>query len=264
MAEEVKALVGTMRISVEQLIEQLLPWAAEKALAPVSKFKVGAVCRGNSGNLYIGANMEFAGLPLHTTVHAEQASLANAMAHGENGIKALAVTAQPCGMCRQFLNELNTASELKIQVGSNEPILLPELLPHSFGPKDLDIQHHLFDPKSNGLSLEKPSDDELVITALEAANQSYAPYSSGFAGVAIQTRNGQVFKGHYLENAAFNPSLLPLQACLSNLVIAGRVFAEIADVVLVHHKKGSVSHVSGAQELLQAISSIPLKVYNVI
>jgi cytidine deaminase len=208
--------------------------------------------------------MEFSGLPMYTTIHAEQASLANAVAHGEDGIKAIAVTAQPCGMCRQFLNELNTASELKIQVGSSEPLLLSALLPNNFGPEDLDIQNHLLDPQSNRLSLENPSDDELVNAALEAANQSYAPYSSGFAGTAIQTRNGQIFKGHYLENAAFNPSLLPLQACLSNLVIAGRVFAEIADVVLVQHKTGSVNHVLAAQTLLQSVTSVPIKVVNAV
>ena len=264
MTAEVKALVGTMRISVEQLIEQLLPWAAEKAIVPVSRFKVGGVCRGNSGNLYLGANIEFKGMPVYTTIHAEQASIANAMSHGETGIKSLSVTAPPCGMCRQFLNELNTSAELKIQIGNDEPVLLPQILPQGFGPDDLDVRFKLMDDVTKGFNLENPTDDELANKALEAANKSHSPYTSSHAGVAIKTRNGQIFIGHYLENAAYNPSMLPLQAGLSNLVMAGRNFAEISDVVLVQCEDAAVNHIEAAQKLLNSISSVPLRVYKAV
>lgn len=40
------------------------------------------------------------------TVHAEQSSIADAWMNGEEGIDLIAVTAAPCGYCRQFLNEL--------------------------------------------------------------------------------------------------------------------------------------------------------------
>ncbi len=261
MAEEVKALVGTMRISVEQLVEQLLPWAAEKAIVPASRFKVGAVSRGSSGNLYLGANIEFKDMPVYTTIHAEQASIANAVSHGETGIKALSVTAPPCGMCRQFLSELNTSAEMKIQVGNTEAVLLPQLLPRGFGPDNLDVRFKLMDEVSKGFSFKNPTDDELANKALEAANKSHSPYTLSHAGIAVKTRNGQTFIGHYLENAAYNPSMLPLQAGLSNLVMAGRNFAEISDVVLVHGQDASVNHVEAAQSLLRSISSVPLRVY---
>ena len=264
MAEEVKALVGTMRVSVEQLVEMLLPWVAEKAIVPSSRFKVGAVSRGNSGNLYIGANIEFKGMPVYTTIHAEQASIANAMSHGETGIKALSVTAAPCGMCRQFLNELNTSAELKIQINNSEPVLLSEMLPHGFGPDDLNIPFKLMDVASKGFTLANPTDDKLAIKALEAANQSHSPYTSSHAGIAIKTRNGQMFVGHYIENAAYNPTMLPLQAGLSNLVMAGRSFAEISDVVLVHCEGSSVNHVEATQKLLDSICSVLLRVYKAI
>ena len=264
IAEEVKALSGTMRITVEDLVNHLLPWAAGKAVVPVSKFKVGAVCRGNSGNLYFGANIEFANQPLHFTIHAEQSSIANAMFHGETGVKALSVTAAPCGHCRQFLNELNSAHELKINLPGDVTFRLPDLLPESFGPKELEIPYRLFDAQAHQLTLENGSGDPIVQKAVDAANTSYAPYSSSYAGVAIQTRNGQEFSGVYMENAAYNPSVLPLQACLSNILMAGRSYGDIARVVLVVKKGSPVNHARVAKELLQTILSVELQVFEAV
>ncbi len=261
-AGEVKALVGTMRITVEELINHLLPWVSERAIVPLSKFKVGAICRGNSGNLYFGTNIEFVGQCLKSTIHAEQAALANALSGNESGIRALAVTAPPCGHCRQFLNELNTAGELNIYLPGKDPMLLHELLPVNFGPADLEIENRVMDAQSHGLKLEDETDDELVQKALEAANQSYAQYSKAFAGVAIQTGNGQIFTGLYVENAAYNPSLLPLQAALANLVMAGRQFSEIKRVILVQARDSQLDHDNTAEGLLKSLSNVPLSIYN--
>lgn len=263
-AEEVKALVGTMRITVEELIDQLLPWVTKRAIVPLSRYKVGAVCRGNSGNLYLGVNIEFTSQCLNSTIHAEQAAIANALSGNETGIRALAVTAPPCGHCRQFLNELNTANELKIYLPGNDPISLHQLLPVDFGPADLEITNRLMDNQSHQFTLANDKDDGLAFNALTAAGQSYAPYSGACAGVALQTTNGQVFSGTYAECAAYNPSLLPLQAALSNLIMAGRHFSEIESAVLVHVKDSRVDHVTVAQSLLRSISNKPLIVYQAV
>ncbi len=260
-AEEVKALVGTMRITVEELIEQLLPWTAKKAVAPVSGFKVGAVGRGESGNLYFGANIEFAGQAFHTTIHAEQCCLANLMSKGDTGLRALSLTASPCGHCRQFLNETNSASVLKLYLPGEEELNLSDLLPIGFGPKNLNIDFSLLDPQDHQLTLASKPDDELVEIALEAANSSYAPYSKSYAGVAIRTRNGQTFRGIYAESAAYNPSLLPLQACIANLVMAGRSMREIAKAVLVCKKDSRVNHAVTAQALLKSLTDVPLNIF---
>ena len=61
-----------------------------------------AVGLGASGALYVGVNLEFARLPLYNSVHAEQFLLVNALHHGERAIQRLAVSAAPCGHCRQF------------------------------------------------------------------------------------------------------------------------------------------------------------------
>ncbi len=68
-----------------------------------------AIGLGESGHLYIGVNLEFPGLPLQHSVHAEQFLIANAAWHGERGLRRIAVNAAPCGHCRQFIAELVTA-----------------------------------------------------------------------------------------------------------------------------------------------------------
>ncbi len=53
--------------------------------------------------------MEFASQALSFTINAEQSAANNAWLHGEEGVQIVAVSAAPCGNCRQFLKELTTA-----------------------------------------------------------------------------------------------------------------------------------------------------------
>ncbi len=46
-------------------------------------------------------------------IHAEQCLIANALLHGERGLRKLAVSAAPCGHCRQFYSELCCAVRLR-------------------------------------------------------------------------------------------------------------------------------------------------------
>ena len=114
LVQEAKLISDSLEQSVEQLMLDLLPLASLYSRSPVSKFKVGAVSQGESGNLYLGANMEFLAQPISLTIHAEQSSINNAWLHSETGLSSLAVNYSPCGYCRQYLNELSTASNLKI------------------------------------------------------------------------------------------------------------------------------------------------------
>lgn len=47
--------------------------------------------------------------------------------------------------------------------------------------------------------------------AIQAANRCHAPYSHSPSGVALELKDGTIFSGSYAENAAFNPTLPPLQ-----------------------------------------------------
>lgn len=138
------------------------------AKPPISKFYVGAVSRGKSGNLYLGSNMEFQGQALSFCVHGEQSTTMNAWMHGESTIDILAISAAPCGYCRQFLNELRGASDLNIVIPDAPGLHLRDLLPHAFGPGDLDISTRLMDYQKHNLALENSSDDPVVLHALKA------------------------------------------------------------------------------------------------
>jgi cytidine deaminase len=65
------------------------------------------------------------------------------------------------------------------------------------------------------LFLRMVTNDRLVLEALSSASQSYSPYTHNRSGCAIQTSNGQTYSGRYVENAAFNPSMSPLQVAVS-------------------------------------------------
>jgi cytidine deaminase len=246
---DAQRLARELGVGVPQLMSMLLPFAAKLAKPPVSNFYVGAVSRGLSGNLYYGCNVEFAGEALSFTVHAEQSSVTNAWMEGEEGIDAIAVTAAPCGYCRQFLNELATADRLII----NDTHALAALLPAAFGPKDLGIEGGLMQRDMHRLTID--TNDELAQKALAAANMSYAPYSKSFAGIALKA-GGAIFTGAYAENAAFNPSMSPLEVALSRMNLAGVAFDAIEDAVLVHV---DAMHLSATETVLRAVTKTALR-----
>jgi cytidine deaminase len=106
-ASEVASLADSERKTVEALMVDLLPFARAYSRPPISNYLVGAVARGTSGNLYLGANIEIPGHSLGFSVHGEQSALSNAYMHSDQGVSAIAVTAAPCGHCRQFMKELS-------------------------------------------------------------------------------------------------------------------------------------------------------------
>jgi len=83
--------------------------ARQRAVAPYSKFKVGAALLTQSGEIITGANVESASYGL--TCCAERVALFNALTAGKRNFVALAVVARapggpmPCGACRQLLAE---------------------------------------------------------------------------------------------------------------------------------------------------------------
>jgi cytidine deaminase len=234
-ADSVGRILGTLGVEVGTLMMQLLPVAQQYAVVPISHYRVGAVAAGmpepGSGGccLYLGANFEFVNAALSFSVHAEQCATNNAWLNGEKGIQALAISAAPCGYCRQFLYELVTAQQLSILLPDSEEdstayssTLLTAFLPNAFGPHDLGVTGGLMDPKlcTHNLALDSGQPmDPVIAAALAAACGSYAPYktdaSYGYAGVAVELADNSIYAGRYAENAAYNPSLSPLQSALS-------------------------------------------------
>jgi cytidine deaminase len=236
--------------SLEEML-RLLPVAQRHARAGISGFRVGCVAEGSSGRLYLGANLEYPGTALGFTAHAEQSATINAWQSGEEGLESIAVSAPPCGYCRQFLYELTTADRLVVHVVGEDSRLLTDLLPAAFRPADLDVEATLMSPQEHRLVLEPPSDDPLALAALAAANASYAPYSKGYAGVALQTKSGAVYAGRYAENAAFNPSVSPLESALVMRTLDGHADDALSRAVLV--EKASKASQEGATRALLAV-----------
>ncbi|HET7436137.1 MAG TPA: cytidine deaminase [Thermoanaerobaculia bacterium] len=244
---------------VHELLPALIPLAQEYARPPISNFRVGTVALGLNGNVYFGANFEFTGQALSVTIHGEQAAVAHAIARGETGLRMIAISAAPCGFCRQFLNELSTAGELLIALPGEEPAPLAQFLPHAFGPSDLGVAAALMAPQSNGLTLD--TNDALLRAALDAANASYSPYARSYAGVALQTRDGAIFTGALAENAAFNPSMSPLEAAVVNLVIrGGKSYDDITDAAMVEVENAQASQLDTTQAVLRSMTRVPLRV----
>jgi cytidine deaminase len=228
----------------------LLPLAANYALVPLSQYRVGAIAVGLSGDAYFGANMEFGGHSLSQTVHAEQAAINHAWQSGEQGISDIFVNQSPCGHCRQFMNELSTSEQLNIHVQDRASMSLAQLLPDAFGPKDLGIIHRLMSPPAGSILPQG-----IVEKSLETVWQrSYSPYSESPSMCAISLQGGERFYGCYAENAAFNPSLPPLQSALIMVRLAGQSFDRILDVELFELKDAPVQHYDVTLSLIKAIS----------
>jgi cytidine deaminase len=216
------ALLDILDLKIEELMIDLLPIAGTWAVAPISEFHVGAVVRSLGSELYLGANFEISGLPLNQTIHAEQAAIMNAWHQGAKKILSIAVSAAPCGHCRQFLYELDQNQELTIITPAREnqkyhTEKLTGLLPKAFGPSDLKMKSGLTASPENPikLRLETTSEDPLILGALKAAERSYAPYTKNYAGCAILTPDKHIYSGRYAENAAFNPGISPLQTVIA-------------------------------------------------
>jgi cytidine deaminase len=247
-AQQAQQLEQAWGMTLPQVMFALVPYAEKLAQPTISGFDVGAVALGaTTGNLYFGANMEFSGQALSFTTHAEQSAITNAWLNGEQGVVQLAVSAAPCGYCRQFLWELDTAAKLGVILGSDQIVGLADLLPLPFGPNDLGVTSALMSPANNGLTISPSPTDPLVIAALAAANASYAPYSKGYAGIAVETSGGATYVGRYAENAAFNPSMSPLESALTMQGLCGDRDA-IERAVLV--EAASQADQSGASALV--------------
>ena len=114
--------------------------ARKRAVAPYSKFKVGAALLTREGEIISGANVESASYGL--TCCAERVALFKGLTDGKKDFVAMAVVAKvngrpmPCGACRQLLAEY--APEAKVYVADSRALncvrefSVRELLPRAF------------------------------------------------------------------------------------------------------------------------------------
>ncbi|MBP2311033.1 cytidine deaminase [Azospirillum soli] len=123
--------------------------AMGNAYAPYSNFSVGAAILGPSGQIFAGANVENAAYPQGQC--AETSAIGAMILGGDRAIREIVVMGgkpgdgllcTPCGGCRQRLREFaapNTPIHVCGPEGLRRTFTLAELLPHSFGPDNLDF-----------------------------------------------------------------------------------------------------------------------------
>lgn len=114
--------------------------ARKRAVAPYSKFLVGAALLTRKGEIITGANVESASYGL--TCCAERVALFKALTEGQKDFIAVAVVARldggamPCGACRQLLSEYAPDATVWISDSDNLKVVkettVAELLPGAF------------------------------------------------------------------------------------------------------------------------------------
>jgi len=117
--------------------------ARRHAVAPYSRFKVGAALETADGRVITGCNVENASYGL--TICAERVAMFTALAAGHRRFRRIAIVADtmaptpPCGACRQILWEFGGDLEvilanLRRESGRHQ---LSELLPLPFDKRNL-------------------------------------------------------------------------------------------------------------------------------
>ncbi|KAJ3239921.1 hypothetical protein HDU78_002579 [Chytriomyces hyalinus] len=146
LLEQIKASKGSTPLPTE--IQAKLFDAAMEAksfsYSPYSKFPVGAAVLSESGAVFLGCNVENASYG--GAICGERTAFVKAVSEGVTKFVAVAVVtdlksfASPCGFCRQFMVEFG--KDLQVYLcqadGSIQFHVLRDLLPHSFGPEDLE------------------------------------------------------------------------------------------------------------------------------
>ena len=123
--------------------------ARKSSYSPYSGFKVGAALLSKDGRVYTGCNIENAAYT--PTNCAERTAFFKAVSEGVREFSAIAIVGgsqdkpadfcAPCGICRQVMAEF-CEEDFRILLGSEDNFkayTLSELLPYSFGKKDITL-----------------------------------------------------------------------------------------------------------------------------
>jgi cytidine deaminase len=94
--------------------------AMKMAVAPSSKFRVGAALLCDDGSVFTGCNIES---PTYLGICAERVALFKALSEGRRGFTTIAIAGganggcPPCGACRQILWEFAPSLEVLLEDG---------------------------------------------------------------------------------------------------------------------------------------------------
>jgi cytidine deaminase len=115
--------------------EELLARAdavAARAYAPYSEFFVGCALLLRDGRVVEGVNVENASYPLGVCAERNALSSAVTLGYRPDDVEAAAITASPCGGCRQWLLEFGLDRVVFRNRGEVVTLTPDGLLPESF------------------------------------------------------------------------------------------------------------------------------------
>ena len=116
--------------------------AMRHSYSPYSGYPVGACVKCSDGTFYTGCNVENAAFG--AGICAERTAIFKAVSEGKRSFEAIAIASRtsapwPCGICRQVMNEFSP--DMRVLVtwdGGMDAATLKDLLPHGFGPGELE------------------------------------------------------------------------------------------------------------------------------
>ena len=117
--------------------------AMAMAVAPSSKFRVGAALLCEDGTVFTGCNIES---PTYLGICAERVALFKALSEGQRTFTAIGIVCgtngacSPCGACRQLLWEFGPELEIILDDGQGGLVLrsITDYFPEPFDRNKLD------------------------------------------------------------------------------------------------------------------------------
>ena len=124
--------------------------ARRKAYVPYSHFHVGAALETETGEVFLGCNVENASYGAANC--AERTAFFKAVSEGHRKFRRIAIVGgfldsiedycMPCGICRQVMAEFGDLHEFQVILAKSsedyQVYRLEELLPHAFLPSALE------------------------------------------------------------------------------------------------------------------------------
>ena len=243
--------------SVEQLALLALPLAQAMARATISGFEVPAIgIEAGSGDLVFGANLEFPGTELGTTIHAEGFVALRARRRGRTLATLVVREARPCAHCRQTLSEIASADALVLVDADGNRRRLDDLYPWPFRPDALGVagdEPGLVRWPELAIDASAAPPDAAGLL-LDVGGRTHAPYSEAPSAVVLRLADGRLLAAGAVESVAFNPSISAAQAALVELAAARASGTDVTEAWLARRAGGRIDPEAGFRALIEAVA----------
>ncbi len=106
---------------------------------------------------------------------------------------------------------------------------------------------------------DKP-DDDLVAAAIAVRGNAYAPYSGYQVGAAVRGRNGKVYTGVNVENAAYPEGTCAEAGAIAAMALDGE--REIAEVAVAGPAGAIITPCGGCRQKLREFSRPEVRIHS--